>query len=185
MRSPLGPRDRAGSRQGVGRGWVFHFQLSDWSKTWKPSEPFAKRLNQSFPQATRSFTSADVDDLAQWAQQKNVSTDFYPMPNHAAFTVFADRRQGVNRAFEAVKRVFLSGYNQIEGLVVFVSTYLTGRHALLLQWAVCPDSGVRMRTPVTVVRIGVRISASLYRARASQAGAFQICKGSGFGCYFR
>jgi hypothetical protein len=45
-----------------------------------------------------------------------------------AITVRADRRQRVNRALEAVKRVTLPANDYFEGLVVFVFTNFTCRH---------------------------------------------------------
>jgi hypothetical protein len=45
---------------------------------------------------------------------------FHTMPNDPAVAVWADRRQRMDRAFEAIECVMLSGYDHFKRLVVFI-----------------------------------------------------------------
>ena len=51
---------------------------------------------------------------------EDLSVGFYAMPDDSAIAVRADRRQCVDRAFEAVERVMLSGYDHLKRLVIFI-----------------------------------------------------------------
>jgi len=45
---------------------------------------------------------------------------FHTVPHDPALAVWADRRQCVDRAFEAIECVMLSGYDDFKGLVIFI-----------------------------------------------------------------
>jgi hypothetical protein len=51
---------------------------------------------------------------------KDLSIGLHTMPDDSAVTVRADRRQRVDRAFEAVECVMLSGYDHFKRLVIFI-----------------------------------------------------------------
>jgi hypothetical protein len=48
------------------------------------------------------------------------SVGFHSVPDDPAVAVRADRRQRVDRAFEAVECVMLSGYDHFKRLVIFI-----------------------------------------------------------------
>jgi hypothetical protein len=50
------------------------------------------------------------------------------MSDDLAFTMAADRSQGMDRAFEAVKVVGLAGHHYLESLVIIVPAHLTSGH---------------------------------------------------------
>lgn len=52
----------------------------------------------------------------------------YSMPNNAATTMLAGRGQACNRAFKTVECIFLTPYNDLKGLIVFVATQFTLSH---------------------------------------------------------
>lgn len=54
--------------------------------------------------------------------------NFYPMPDHAAMAVLADRCDRLNRALEAVKRVPRPGGNQFKALVVVIAAHFAFGH---------------------------------------------------------
>jgi hypothetical protein len=45
---------------------------------------------------------------------------FHTVPNDPAAAVWADRRQRVDRALEAIERVMLAGYDHFKRLVIFI-----------------------------------------------------------------
>jgi len=45
---------------------------------------------------------------------------FHTVPHDPTIAVWADRRQRVDRALEAIERVMLSGYDHLKRLVIFV-----------------------------------------------------------------
>jgi hypothetical protein len=51
---------------------------------------------------------------------KDLSIGLHTMPDDSAVTVRADRRQRVDRAFEAVECVMLSGYDHFKRLVILI-----------------------------------------------------------------
>jgi hypothetical protein len=51
---------------------------------------------------------------------EDLSIGFHTMPDDAAIAVRTDRRQRVNRAFEAIECVMLSGYDHFKRLVIFI-----------------------------------------------------------------
>jgi hypothetical protein len=53
---------------------------------------------------------------------EELARNFYSMPNHSALAMFADRRDRMDRALEAVEHVSKSSRNKFETLVVVVST---------------------------------------------------------------
>src|SRR5215211_6478874 len=56
------------------------------------------------------------------------------VPDDLAAAVVADRRHGVDRAFEAVEHVRLAAARDLHRLVVLVPADLALRHPLLLRW---------------------------------------------------
>jgi hypothetical protein len=59
---------------------------------------------------------------------EDLSVRLNAVTDDPAIAVHADRRQRVDRAFEAVERVTLPANDYFEGLVVFVFTNFTCRH---------------------------------------------------------
>ena len=59
---------------------------------------------------------------------EDLSIGLHTMPDDAAIAVRTDRRQRVNRAFEAVECVPRSRCCQLKGLVIIVAANLTLRH---------------------------------------------------------
>jgi hypothetical protein len=51
---------------------------------------------------------------------EDLSISFHTMPHDPAVAVWADRRQRVDRAFEAIECVMLSGYDHFECFVIFI-----------------------------------------------------------------
>jgi hypothetical protein len=51
---------------------------------------------------------------------EDLSVGFHTVPNDSAVAVRADRRQCVDRTFETIERVMLTGYDHFKRLVVFV-----------------------------------------------------------------
>ena len=51
---------------------------------------------------------------------EDLSIGFHTMPHDPAIAVWADRRQRVDRAFEAIECVMLSGYDHFERFVIFI-----------------------------------------------------------------
>ena len=63
---------------------------------------------------------------------KELFAGFETMTDDPAFTVRARRREGMNRALEAVKDVRASRSHDLEGLVVVVSAHFTDSHEVFL-----------------------------------------------------
>jgi len=51
---------------------------------------------------------------------EDLSVGFHAVPDDPAVAVWADRRQRVDRAFEAIECVMLSGYDHFKRLVIFI-----------------------------------------------------------------
>jgi hypothetical protein len=51
---------------------------------------------------------------------EDLSIGFHTVPDDSAATMRTDRRQSVDRAFEAIECVMLSGYYHFERLVIFI-----------------------------------------------------------------
>jgi ADP-dependent phosphofructokinase/glucokinase len=51
---------------------------------------------------------------------EDLSICFHAMPHDPAIAVWADWRQRVDRAFEAIECVMLSGYDHFERFVIFI-----------------------------------------------------------------
>jgi hypothetical protein len=51
---------------------------------------------------------------------EDLSVRFHTVPDNLAVAMRTDRRQRVNRAFEAIKRVMLSVYDYFERFVIFI-----------------------------------------------------------------
>jgi hypothetical protein len=56
---------------------------------------------------------------------------FHTVPHDPTIAVWAERRQRVDRAFEAIEGVMLSGYDHFKRLVIFVFTNFACSHAQL------------------------------------------------------
>jgi hypothetical protein len=50
----------------------------------------------------------------------DLSVGFHAMPDDPAVAVGANGRQGVDRAFKAIERVMLPGYDHFKRLVIFI-----------------------------------------------------------------
>ena len=59
---------------------------------------------------------------------EDFSIGFHTMPHDPAIAVWADRRQRVDGAFEAIECVMLSGYDHFERFVIFVLANFACRH---------------------------------------------------------
>jgi hypothetical protein len=72
----------------------------------------------------------------------DLSVRFHAVPDDPAIAVWADRRQRVDRTFEAIECVMLSGYHHFERLVIFIFANFACSHTQLfrapaaLRW--CP-----------------------------------------------
>jgi hypothetical protein len=67
---------------------------------------------------------------------ENLSVGFYAVPNDSAIAVWADRRQRVDCAFEAIEYVMLSGYDHFKRLVIFIFANFACSHTQLFRvWA--------------------------------------------------
>jgi hypothetical protein len=51
---------------------------------------------------------------------EDLSIGFHTMPDDSTIAVRADRRQRVDRAFEAIECVMFSGYDHFKRLVIFI-----------------------------------------------------------------
>ena len=51
---------------------------------------------------------------------EDLSICFYAMPHDPAIAVWANGRQRVDRALEAIERVMLSGHDHFERFVIFI-----------------------------------------------------------------
>jgi hypothetical protein len=64
---------------------------------------------------------------------KDLSVGFYTVPHDPAMAVRAHRRQRVDRAFEAVECVMLSGYDHFKRLVIFILANFACSHTQLFR----------------------------------------------------
>ena len=64
---------------------------------------------------------------------KDLSVGLHTMPDNSALTVWADRRQGMDRTFEAIKCVMLSGYDHFKRLVIFILANFACSHTQLFR----------------------------------------------------
>jgi hypothetical protein len=58
----------------------------------------------------------------------DLSISFYTVPDDSAVAMWADRRQRVDRALEAIECVTLSGYHHFKRLVIFIFTNFACSH---------------------------------------------------------
>jgi hypothetical protein len=68
---------------------------------------------------------------------EKAAADFNTVSDHFAFAVLANRSNGLDRAFKAVKRVSRARCNQIEALVIVVATNFAFCHNTLLKVDFC------------------------------------------------
>jgi hypothetical protein len=59
---------------------------------------------------------------------EDLSVSFHTVPDNLAVTMRTDRRQRMDRAFEAIKRVMFPTYNYFERFVVFILTNFASTH---------------------------------------------------------
>jgi hypothetical protein len=62
----------------------------------------------------------------------DLSIGFYTVPNDSALAMWADWRQRMNRALEAIECVMFSGYDCFKGLVIFIFTNFAYSHTQIL-----------------------------------------------------
>jgi hypothetical protein len=74
---------------------------------------------------------------------EDLSVGFHTVPNDSAVAVRADRRQCVDRTFEAIECVMLSGYDHFKRLVIFIFANFACSHTQLFR----ASAGLR-RCPV-------------------------------------
>ena len=69
---------------------------------------------------------------------------FHTVPHDPALAVWADRRQCVDRAFEAIECVMLSGYDDFKRLVIFILANFACSHTQFFRASAplrrCPGS---------------------------------------------
>jgi len=69
---------------------------------------------------------------------------FHTVPHDPALAVWADRRQCVDRAFEAIECVMLSGYDHFKRLVIFILANFACSHTQFFRASAplrrCPGS---------------------------------------------
>jgi hypothetical protein len=58
----------------------------------------------------------------------DLSIGFYTVPNDSAVAMWADWRQRMNRALEAIECVMFSGYDYFKRLVIFIFTNFACSH---------------------------------------------------------
>ena len=58
----------------------------------------------------------------------DLSIGFHTVPHDPAVAVWADRRQRVDRTFEAIECVVFSGYDHLKRLVIFILANFTCSH---------------------------------------------------------
>lgn len=63
----------------------------------------------------------------------DLSVGFHAMADDPAVAVWADRRQRVDRAFKAIERVMLSGYDHFKRLVIFIFANFACSHTQLFR----------------------------------------------------
>ena len=59
---------------------------------------------------------------------EDLSIGFHSVADDPAFAMWANRRQGVDGTLEAVKRVVLSGNDNVKRLVIFIFANFAFRH---------------------------------------------------------
>ena len=59
---------------------------------------------------------------------KDLSVGFHTVSHDSAVAVRADRRQCVDRTFEAIERVMLTGYDHFKRLIIFILANFTCSH---------------------------------------------------------
>jgi len=62
------------------------------------------------------------------SRTEHVAIGLRAVPDDAASALRADRRKGMNGAFEAVEKVAFAADNDLERLVILVSAGFAGRH---------------------------------------------------------
>jgi hypothetical protein len=63
---------------------------------------------------------------------EDLSVGFHTVPHDSAIAVWADRRQRVNCAFEAIERVVLSSYDHFKRLVIFIFANFACSHTQIV-----------------------------------------------------
>jgi hypothetical protein len=63
----------------------------------------------------------------------DLSIGFHTVPDDPAVAVWADRRQRVDRAFEAIERVMFAGYDHFKRLVIFILANFACSHIQLFR----------------------------------------------------
>jgi hypothetical protein len=62
---------------------------------------------------------------------EDLSVSFHAVSDNPAMAVWADRRQRVDRAFETIECVMLSGYDHFKRLVIFILANFACSHTQL------------------------------------------------------
>jgi hypothetical protein len=69
---------------------------------------------------------------------KDFSVSFYAVPDDSAVAMWADWRQRMNRALEAIECVMFSGYDYFKGLVIFIFTNFACSHTQFFRVSAAP-----------------------------------------------
>ena len=83
---------------------------------------------------------------------------FYAMPYNPTVAVLADRRQRVDRAFEAIECVTLSGHYHFERLVIFIFANFACSHTKLFR-----ASAALRRCPTLFQRVEITRESDIFR----------------------
>jgi len=89
---------------------------------WNSLQRLSAVLQRCFTGRTRAVNAA-ID----------LSVGFHAMPDDPAVAVWADRRQRVDRTFEAIECVMLSGYDHFKRLVIFIFANFACSHTQLFR----------------------------------------------------
>ena len=92
---------------------------------------------------------------------EDLSISFHAVSNDPAVAVGANRRQCVDRAFEAIERVTLAGNNHLERFVIFILANFAYSHTTSLSHEIpclvvlsSVSNGILGRFPSSKVEIG-------------------------------
>jgi hypothetical protein len=64
---------------------------------------------------------------------EDLSVSFHTVPDNPAVAVRTDRRQRMDRAFEAIERVMLASYDDFKRLIVFILANFACSHTQLFR----------------------------------------------------
>ena len=111
-----------------------------WHSGWdnRPRVPTRQsNSNRGRPEACRRSATVSSLRFAGRAGAVNAAVDlpigFHAVPDDPTVAVWADRRQRMDRAFEAIECVMLSGYDHFKRLVIFILANFACSHTKLFR----------------------------------------------------